>query len=434
MADEKVLKSVITCDMEGRIETFNEGAEQIFGYRKEDVIGKKRVSLFSPGKMVLQYVPEWLKIASEEGEYNTQTVFLRRDGTPFAAKIRITPTHKDGEQVGYCGVTEVLQEANPDEIAPNISWLTKMFSWLVITRAPFLTAMIVPMLIGAAWVAHYDLVTPFPWGRFFLVLFGGIFLHVSANTFNDYFDWRSGTDQANNDYFLPYTGGSRSIELGLINERALFRVALGSLILSGIIGVSLAAISGPGVFAFGLVGAFSAYFYTAPPLRLAARRGLGELSIGLNFGPLAVAGTVYAMTGSVALVDFWAGVPIGLLTIAILWINQFPDVESDRATGKINLVVALGKQRARWGYPALMLAAFGLALLWTATDTFPAGALLIVGGLPLAISASRVILREYADRTLVRANVATIQLHVVAGMLMAAGLLWSDQISQLLSL
>jgi 1,4-dihydroxy-2-naphthoate octaprenyltransferase len=211
-------------------------------------------------------------------------------------------------------------------------------------------------------------------------------------------------------------------------------VAFGSLILSGAIGVALALMSGPGVFVFGLVGAFSAYFYTAPPLRLAARRGLGELAIGLNFGPLAVAGTVYAMTGSVALVDFWAGVPIGLLTIAILWINQFPDVVSDQATGKINLVVVLGRQRARWGYLALMLGAFGLALLWTATDTFPAGALLIVGGLPLAIHASRIIVREYADRTLVRANVATIQLHMLAGVLMAAGLLWSDQISRLLSL
>ena len=58
-------------------------------------------------------------------------------------------------------------------------------------------------------------------------------------------------------------------------------------------------ISGPLVLLFGLVGAFSSYFYTAPPLRLAARRGLGELVVGLNFGPLATAGTVYALTGQV---------------------------------------------------------------------------------------------------------------------------------------
>ena len=41
--------SVITCDLEGRIETFNEGASKVFGYAPEEVIGRKRVSLFSPG-------------------------------------------------------------------------------------------------------------------------------------------------------------------------------------------------------------------------------------------------------------------------------------------------------------------------------------------------------------------------------------------------
>ena len=68
-------KSVITSDMEGRIQTFNKGAEEIFGYKPDEVIGKKRVSLFSPGKTVLEHVPTWLKIASEQGEYKTKTVF-----------------------------------------------------------------------------------------------------------------------------------------------------------------------------------------------------------------------------------------------------------------------------------------------------------------------------------------------------------------------
>ena len=53
MAEIKKMKSVITTDMEGRIETYNKGAEQLFGYEPEEVIGKKRVSLFSPGLTVL---------------------------------------------------------------------------------------------------------------------------------------------------------------------------------------------------------------------------------------------------------------------------------------------------------------------------------------------------------------------------------------------
>jgi 1,4-dihydroxy-2-naphthoate octaprenyltransferase len=425
MSETHQVKSVITCDLEGRIETFNQGAEQVFGYRADEVIGKKRVSLFSPGQVVLQHVPNWLKIAREQGEYESNTVFLRRDGTPIPAHVRITPTFKNGKQIGYCGVTQVLENVDPVEVAPNISLMTRIFTWLVITRAPFLTAIIVPILVGAAWVAYTTQGQLFPALPFWLTLFAGIAMHIAANTFNDYFDWKAGTDKVNNSYFLPYSGGSRSIELGLISEKALFRVALVSLLISVGLGVALAVISGPLVLLFGLVGAFSSYFYTAPPLRLAARRGLGELVVGLNFGPLATAGTVYALTGQVTLVDFLIGVPIGLLTTAILWINQFPDEQADRQTGKINLVVVLGARKARWGYLMLLAASFGLLLYWLITGLFPVGMVLAFLSLPLAVYAVRIAFRDYYQRSLVKANSATIQLQLVAGLLIFAGVLIS---------
>jgi PAS domain S-box-containing protein len=61
MAESDKIISIITCDIEGRIETFNEHAEKIFGYTADEVIGKKRVSLFSPGMVVLGHVANWLK-------------------------------------------------------------------------------------------------------------------------------------------------------------------------------------------------------------------------------------------------------------------------------------------------------------------------------------------------------------------------------------
>jgi len=226
------LKSVITCDMEGRIETISKGSENIFGYQEDELVGKKRVSIFSPGETVLEHVPTWLKTASEEGEFNTETVFVKKDGTPIPAKIRITPTFRDGVQIGYCGITEVLEDKAPQEVAPKISFLTKVFTWLVITRAPFLTAVILPILIGGAWAAYRGPADSVSWPNFWLALIAGIMLHVSANVFNDYFDWTSGTDQINNDYFLPYSGGSRSIELGLADEKLLRRFATVSLLLA----------------------------------------------------------------------------------------------------------------------------------------------------------------------------------------------------------
>jgi len=408
--------------MEGRIETISKGSERIFGYSADELIGKKRVSIFSPGEVVLEYVPKWLEIASKDGEFKTETVFVHKDGSPIPASVRITPTFKDGQQIGYCGVTEVLENTPPETVAPKISLFTRVFRWLVITRAPFLTAVIMPILIGTAWVAYQNVVTPFPGLKFWLALLAGICLHISANVFNDYFDWRSGTDQINNDYFLPYSGGSRSIELGLADEITLFRVAFGALIVSSLIGIFLTFTSGIGMIAFGLAGAFLAYFYTAPPLRLAARNGLGELSVGLAFGPLATAGTVYALSGQAPLSSFWIGIPIGLLTILILWINQFPDEESDRSAGKHNLVVVLGKENARWGYLLLVLAAFGLVIYLVVRGYFPPLTLVTLLLTPFAIFAISIVWQHYAQRSLIRANVATVQLHALAGLLMAVSI------------
>lgn len=413
------MKSVITTDMEGRIQTYNRGAEMVFGFTAYEVIGKKRVSLFSPGLVVLAHVPNWLKTASTEGEYRTQTVFVRKDGSHFAANIRITPTFRGGKQIGYCGVTEERNDLSIEQAMPKLNWMHKMFSWMVITRAPFLTATIIPILAAAAWAGAMG--KPIDWLFFFLALLGGTAIHIAANTFNDFFDWRSGADPENNEYFLPYSGGSRSIELGLISENQLFRVAVTALIVAALAGLPIIISRGPLLVWFGIFGAFSAYFYTAPPLRLVARKGLGELLIGLNFGPLMVAGTVFAITGSISWVDYFVGLPIGLLTTAILWINQYPDMASDRLTGKHNLVVVLGKERARWGYIILMAGAFGSVIFAVAAQLLPLTASLMLLGLPLAVQATVVQFKQYDQRSLVKANSTTIMLQLVAGLLLVGG-------------
>ena len=422
------LKSVITCDLEGRIETFNQGAQEIFGYDPDEVIGKKRVSLFSPGLIVLGHVQNWLKTAREQGEFRSRTVFLRSDGTPFTADVRITPTFRAGKQIGYCGVTTPLPEIPPAQAMPKVSLATRVFAWLVITRAPFLTATLVPILAAAAWVYTRSGGAAFPWILFWLVLLGGIAIHISANTFNDYFDWTSGTDQANNEYFLPYTGGSRSIELGLITERKLLVVAWTSFLIAALAGLPILLLRGPVLLLFAIAGAFSAYYYTAPPLRLAARKGLGELIVGMNFGPLMTAGTVFALTGQVSWLDFLIGLPIGLLTTAILWINQFPDMAADAMTGKYNLVVVLGKERARWGYLLIVAAAFLSVLISALVGILPWTVLLVLAALPLAVYACQVLFRRYTERSLVSANSTTILLHLLVGLLMVAGLLLSSAI------
>ncbi len=421
----KPLRSVITCDLEGRIQTYDRGAEALFGYSADEVVGKRRVSLFSPGLVVLGQVSEWLEAARKNGEFSTRTVFLRKGGNPFAAQIRITPTYRraDGHkvQIGYCGFTEPLPDVPVEEAMPPISIGTRILRWLVITRAPFLTATLMPVLFAAAWVGWRYGPEPFPWLPFLCALVGAAALHVSANTFNDYFDWTSGTDALNADYFSPYSGGSRCVELGLISEGGLLTLAVVSLVVSAVAAAPILYLHGAGVLAFGAAGAFLAYFYTAPPLRLSARQGLGELSVGLAFGPLLVAGCVLAFTGKVQAVDFLVGVPLGLLTTAILLINEFPDAEADALAAKNHLVVTLGTARSRWVYVALVGFGFALCVALVLVGALPPGAVAMLLAIPIAIKAVRVLFLHYRDRELIEANAATIKLHFVAGLLLTAG-------------
>jgi 1,4-dihydroxy-2-naphthoate polyprenyltransferase len=417
------VKSVITCDLDGKIETFNEGAQELFGYTPDEAIGRLRVSAFSPGEVVLGHVGGWLKTAVDAGKYEGETVFVRKDGSRFPARIRITPTFKQGQQIGYCGVTVPLEAGSMAAVAPDIAVSTKIFKWLVITRAPFLSATAVGVLTGAA--AVFATTGSVPWGLLGLVLLGTSLLHLFANTANDYFDWRSGTDQANTDYIVPFTGGSRSIELGLITPGKLLRLSIALLVAAAAIGALLMALqpqAARGIAVIGIIAALASYFYTAPPLRLAARKGLGELFIGLTFGPLLTLGTGTVLRGELLFTDALYGIVPGLLTAAILWINEFPDIEGDRATGKLNLVAALGWNQARGGYVAILAATAVTVIALFAAGLAPVWALAALLAAPIAIKAAKILYSTQVPAALRPACAATIQLQFVAGTLFAIGI------------
>ena len=121
--------------MEGLIKNLNAGAAKMFGYSEKEVVDIKRVSIFSPGEIVLQNVSGWLKKANKFGEFVSQTYFIKKDGTKINARIRITPTFANGKsnpQTGYCGVTIPIQK----EVFVKINFLTKIIKVLAITRMP----------------------------------------------------------------------------------------------------------------------------------------------------------------------------------------------------------------------------------------------------------------------------------------------------------
>lgn len=431
------MKSVITCDMEGRVLTMNDDAVKIFGYKKEEIIGKKRVSIFSPGEIVIQNVGNWLATADKLGEFVGKTYFLKKDGTKINAKISIRPTFADGKsnaQTGYCGVTEVIDE----DVTVPINLTTKIIKGVAITRVPFTSASIFPMLAIAAYYAGLG-DGLFSVTSLLLAVFGVLLLHLSSNVFNDYFDVSDGTDEANNEYFQPggaaITGGSRAIELGIITLNKTKTVAtsllLASLLVAGFLFYNIYQVTGAtsnveGALVVGLSGLFLGYFYTARPLRLVARRGLGELAIFLAFGPLLTLGTGYAISAETIgflSKEFYMllslGVPFGFLTTNILYINQFPDAESDAKTGKNHLVVTLGKKAARWGYLVILSLAFYSSVylndLLNVHENFNSNVFL-VGNAVLylfGLSIFMKLLKNYQKRELVNANIQTIILQTL---------------------
>ena len=414
-------KSTITCDMEGRILTMNDGAVQIFGYSKEEIIGKKRVSLFSPGEIVLQNVAGWLEEAVKKGEYVGKTYFLNKNKEKINAKIRITPTFangKDKAQTGYCGVTEVIN----DDVEVPINFSTKLIKGLAITRMPFTSASILPIFaVGAYFAGTGD--NLFNITNFILCLLGVMIAHLSSNVLNDYFDVKDGTDEENSDYFQQVSGGSRAIELGLITlngtKKLGFILTTIALIIGGIILYSTNPANINSVIICALAGLFLGYFYTAPPIRLVARKGLGELTIFLTFGPLITLGTAFAIfDGDLASTEhlincLYIGIPMGLLTTNILLINEFPDMESDQKTHKNHLVVTFGKENSRWIYLfILVLSILFTYILATKIENtlilISLGLLLIYGGYIFSV-----LYNKYNSRELVSANWGTIAMQAV---------------------
>lgn len=416
------LKSIITCDLDGKLETYSEGAQSLFGYSQEEVIGKARVSDFSDGQVVLGHVVGWLEESVKNGAWEGDTVFLHKDGHEIPCRIKITPTKgPDGEHIGYCGVTTPLEDKTAEQVRPKISLMTKIFTWLVIMRLPFLTATFVPIFVGAAVAKMAGF--PVDWGWLGLTLLGGSLLHIGTNTSNDYFDHKSGTDEINYNYSnVGLNGGSRSIQMGLITPKGMLTVAIITFALSAIVGIPLIQKAGMSILWLGLIGFLSGLFYTAPPFRFSSRSGLGELIIGLNFGPLMVAGSALVQTGILLPEAFLVGIPIGFLVAAIVYVNEFPDHNSDKATGKNTLIVVFGPEKARAGYVALVLGAFLSIVILAINGTIPILALTSLLAAYFGIRAIQTLYKFYNDRLLQPANWGTIIMHNLTGALLCIGM------------
>lgn len=294
--------------------------------------------------------------------------------------------------------------------------------WFLEIRAPFFTAAILPVLIGAAFV-FWEKAT-FNLDLVLITLAGTISLHAGTNMINDYFDFRSG-DDARNQARTPFNGGSPFLVNGMLRSRSVLIAALAAFAIGGAIGLYLAWTINWWILPLGITGGLLGFLYVAPKVNLAGR-GVGEIAVGLGFGPLMVMGTYLVLTGEVSWVSFLAGLPIGFLITLVLYINQFPDMEADASVGKNHWVVRLGRKRASKGYPMILAITYLFVVAAVIFNWIPPLSLLFFLTIPLALKASKIVLAN-ADRVreLIPAQAITIQMHLLGGILLAAGIAFS---------
>jgi 1,4-dihydroxy-2-naphthoate octaprenyltransferase len=215
--------------------------------------------------------------------------------------------------------------------------------WLGVARAPFLLLPVTLVASGAAAAAYEG---AFGWTPTLLALAGLVLLHVAVNALNEASDMTTGIDLRTTR--TPFSGGSGTLPAGLLSVRATRAFACACAVGGGLVGGWFALRLGPMFALLMAVGAASVLFYSD----VFARSGLGEIFAGLGLGALPVWGAAWVQGPTPGRAALWAGVPAFFMTFNLLLLNEFPDEEADRAGGRRNIVLLLGRRGAALVYAA----------------------------------------------------------------------------------
>jgi 1,4-dihydroxy-2-naphthoate polyprenyltransferase len=207
-------------------------------------------------------------------------------------------------------------------------------AWVVAIRPKTLPAAVAPVLVGAA-LAHrvggFELVPAL------FAMAGALLLQMVSNLANDLFDFEKGKDTAER------VGPVRAVQSGLLSA-AQVRMGLGCLLLGClVVGSYLVGRSGWPLVVIGIASMLAALAYTAGPYPL-GYHGLGDLFVFVFFGPVAVVGTEFAVSGTTSAGAYWASISIGALTTNILVVNNLRDRAEDTRTGKRTAAVRFGER------------------------------------------------------------------------------------------
>ncbi len=284
-----------------------------------------------------------------------------------------------------------------------------MSRWITGARPRTLPAAVVPVAVGSA--AAVGVADSFIWWRALAALVVALALQVATNYVNDYADGQRGTDDGR-------VGPVRLVGSGLATAKEVKLAALLAFGVAGVAGGSLALAVGPELFIVGAVSMLAGWAYTGGP-KPYGYLGLGEVFVFVFFGIVATVGSAYVQIGRVTSLGILASVPVGLLAVALLVINNLRDIPGDTDAGKRTLAVTLGDRTTRRLYVGL----FGfVALSLVACGLLRPPALLGLAGLALAVAPARTVLDGARGPELIPVLGQTGKTQLVAGLLLAVGL------------
>ena len=292
--------------------------------------------------------------------------------------------------------------------------ISKANAWILAIRPRTLPAAVAPVIVGAAMAFSDHGFKVFP---ALAALTGALLLQIGVNLANDYFDYVKGVDTSDR------LGPVRVTQSGLISPVQVRAGMILVFVLAIAVGLYLVAAGGWPILLVGCAAIIAALSYSGGPYPLASH-GLGDLFVFIFFGLVAVCGTYYVQTHQLTLATVLMAIPLGLLITAILVVNNLRDIKTDRKAGKNTLAVILGEQGARIEYILLILVAYLIPLVFWLAGLLPAGVLLPLVSLPLAIFWIRVILKSEGP-VLSQALAGTAKTTLIYSLLLSTGIILS---------
>jgi 1,4-dihydroxy-2-naphthoate octaprenyltransferase len=252
-----------------------------------------------------------------------------------------------------------------------------------------------------------------------LAFVGAVCAHISVNALNEYLDFRSGLDLRTEP--TPFSGGSGTLRDRPDMAPGALGIAVVCLSITALIGLYFLMVRGWALLPLGLLGLVVIVFYTSWITRLPL---LSLIVTGLGFGLLMVMGTYYVLTGEYSWTAFFAALTPFFLGNNLLLLNQFPDVEVDRAAGRRNLPIVIGKRLCSIIYSVFLLATYLSMVVGVWLGYLPLAGMLGLFTLPLAVIAAAGVYRYAEDlRKLMPYMGYNVLLNIATPVLMAIGLL-----------